>query len=193
MPEPSPTATMQPPPRTPIGPWLVLLATLVFFVAGSARLAPRLRLVAHADELRATSGVVTRSDVVEHGGRDYVTARVTVRYSVDGHEYILGTSGTDGRATPANSPDAFVVRHPVGARVALYYLPHSPQTSTLTRDVRIATDLGVLGVLAAVATALAASLLGRRRRIKNEVHNASGDAPAMTSTARLPERRSTDE
>lgn len=177
MPESSPPTTVAPPSRVAIGRWLTLVATLVFLVAGTARLAPQARLALHADELRAASGVVTRSDVLEHGGRDYVTARVTLEYSVDGRAYVLQASGRDGQSAPASSAEAFAMRHPVGARMAVFYLPDSPQISALTRAPDIAADLGFLGFLAVVAVSLAWSLFRRRRRFKNEVQNAPGDAP----------------
>ncbi len=177
MPGSPPPTTVPPSSRVAIGRWLTLVATLVFLAAGAARLAPQARLALHADELLAASGVVTRSDVLEHGGREYVTARVTLEYSVDGRAYVLQASGRDGQSAPASSAEAFAMRHPVGARMAVFYLPDSPQISTLTRKPEIAADLGFLGFLAVVAVSLAWSLFRRRRRFKNEVQNAPGDAP----------------
>lgn len=193
MSEHAPRTPTRPRPRYALGRWLALGAALTFLIAGSARLAPRVPLMLHKAQLHPTTGIVTSSGVLEHGGRDYVTARVTVRYTVDGSEYVLRTSGQDGLATRAGSPEAFVARHPVGARMPVYYLADSPEHSTLTREVDIAPDLVFLGVLAVLATALAASLVRRPRAPKNEVHNAPGDASADSSAATPLERRSTDE
>ena len=160
-------------PSAPYVRWVLLVFALVFSVAGTVRVAPRLALWAQRDSLQRVTGTVAASDVRSHGGRDYETARVVVRYEVHGDAHALRTSGADGLAIAAASPAAFVARYPAGAQTSVYVSPDDPSLASLTRDIDPTTDLAMLIFLWLTAAALVASLWAhgsRRRRQENGVH-----------------------
>lgn len=160
-------------PSVPYVRWVLLVFALMFSVAGTVRVGPRVALWAQRDALQRVIGTVAASDVVSHGGRDYETARVVVRYEVQGVAHSLRTSGADGLAIAAASPAAFVARYPVGTQTSVYVSPDDPSLASLTPDIDPTTDLAMLIFLWLTAAALAASLRGhrsRRRRDENGVH-----------------------
>lgn len=155
------------PLSTPTSQWgffIVLIGLCVFTLGAGVRVGRQMALAANIDDFERTSGEVALSELVERGGRDYVSARVVVRYEVDGETLELETSGNDGRADPAKSAQAFLGRYPVGVRVPVYYDPRAPHRASLTTTVRYSADLGFAIGLLAVTLAFGAWLAVRRRR-----------------------------
>ena len=144
---------------------LVLVGLIVFTMGSGVRVGRQLALASSIDSFERASGEVVLSELIERGGRDYVSARVVVRYDVAGEEYDLDTSGQDGRADPAPDAPSFLARYPVGVRVPVYYDPGAPKRASLTKTVRYANDLGFAVGLLLVTVGFGAWLAVRRRRV----------------------------
>ena len=130
-------------PSAPYVRWVLLVFALVFSVAGTVRVAPRLALWAQRDSLQRVTGTIAASDVRSHGGRDYETARVVVRYEVHGDAHAAHVRRRR-LAIMTASPAAFVARYPAGAQTSVYVSPDDPSLASLTRDIDPTTDLAML-------------------------------------------------
>lgn len=155
------------PTATPTSRWgmtLVLIGLCVFTVGGGVRVARQVQLASDIEHFDVVAGQVVLSELIERGGRDFVSARVVVRYEMDGTSHDLETSGNDGKADPAPDPGALLARYPLGVEVPVYVDPDDPDTASLTRDVSYTGDLGFFVGLLVVTLAFAAWLGIRRAR-----------------------------
>ncbi len=144
--------------------WLVLIGLCVFTAGAGVRVGRQLWLASAIEDFDRGSGRVVLSELVERGGRDYVSARVVVRYEVDGESFELETSGGDGRADPAPTAQALLGRYPVGVGVPVFYDPRAPRRASLTKNVRYGNDLGFALGLLALTIGFGAWLAVKRRR-----------------------------
>jgi hypothetical protein len=149
--------------------WFIVLGTLLV----SWRAVDKARLSAASERFETTTGTVTISGIRERGGTDYRAAVVLVTYVVDGEEYELSVSGKGGLSEREPDPDTFVIEHPVGRELDVYYDPQSPSRAALIREIAWARD----AVLAGCGVLLSAGFgfWGWRRR--RETRSAAGAGP----------------
>jgi len=122
--------------------------------------------IALSDNLREASFAAV------HPNNHVHWAHVNYRYAVDGTEYISSRISfwSDDLSGGSVNPRAFVLAHPAGATLSVYYAPGHPQTSVLIPGADKILDPGLM-LVGAAAVALSVIFYGSQvRKIRRERH-----------------------